>query len=205
MVEQGTNQLNALATHPAVLAIRERLLGDMQIRSLSGNSITPFEEVGREAMQTPSRSARSEQLLSFEDPKQAEILREVLRNGYNIYIWLTQTGSDEFLDEPSFLLTRDRNTQYVDFSLSNPDFDLSYVLYYGNLFELKIDYAKKVSLGRRPRYRSGKVSLRNDMTGEEADIVNFYMQAFLQRHPFIGGKPTELAPPLTTLEAQAEK
>ena len=205
MVEQGTNQLNALATHPAILAIRERLLGDIQIRSLSGNSITPLEEVGREAMQTPSRSARAEQLLSFEDPKQAEILREVLRNGYNIYLWLAQTGSDEFLDEPSFLLTRDKDTQYIDFFISNPEFDLSYTLYYANLFELKIDFAKKVSLGRRPKYRSGKVSLRSDMTGEEADIVNFYMQAFLERHSFMDGKPTELAPPPTAFELQAEK
>lgn len=204
MVEQRTNQPDTLITHPDILVIRERLLGDMQVRSLSGNSITPLENVARESLHIPSRSARSEQLLSLDDPKQAELLRKVLRNGYNLYFWLTQTGVDEFLDEPNFLLTRDKDTQYVDFFASNPEFDLSYTLYYANLFEVKIDYAKRVSLGRRPKYRSGKVSIKSEMTKEEADIVNFYMGAFLERHPFVGGKPIELSSPLTSLDT-AEK
>jgi hypothetical protein len=191
MVEQKLIQLNTLVTHPDILDIKERLLGDMQIRSLSGNSITPLESIARESLHIPSRSARSEQILSLDDKEHAKILGQVLRNSYKLYSLLIQLGSDEFLDEPNFLLTRDRDTQYIDFFASNPEFDLSYTVYYANLFEVMIDYTKVASLGRRPKYRSGKVPIKTEMTKEEAEIVNFYMGAFLERHPFIPGASAE--------------
>ena len=186
---EGSSQVQPSAPVPEIVyEIRKRLAGEIGIRRMQGTALTPEERFHRSEEGFSSKTGRSEEILSMENDKEKERIQATIANTHKLKGWLTSRGLKSF-DNGAYHLETDpiQNGQSerpiddlrtIDLTVTTPEFDLVYKLYHDRTFEVQIDYTQWLA-NQRPQYRSGKRSIFENLTSEEAEIIGFYAHDFL--------------------------
>ena len=172
----------------AIDAIRERLTGEIHIRNLHGTSLSAEDRSLRDAEGGASKAGRWDETLSPDDKEQKAIINGAISDSRKLKAWLDTRNLGEF-DNGAYHLETDPSqtipgakppaeSRVIDLMLSTPEFDLNYIFYRDGTFDLRLDFTEAVG-DQRPQYRSGRQSIYDGMTTEEAEIVRVYTQDFL--------------------------
>lgn len=173
----------------AIEVIHNRLVGELNIRQLHNTSLTPEERTLRDVNEVSSSAVRSEEILNIANPEEEAIINATIINSRRIKGWMNSRGLTKY-DDGEYHVETDpgqnipgakppEDSRVVEMMIYTPDFDLNYSFFGNSTFDLRIDYTKRES-GERPQYRSGRHSIHDGMTSEEAEIIGIYLKDFFE-------------------------